>query len=148
MHLDPLRIAVAILGLVLAAAGSGCSGGNDRADAETAVPGQGTQLRSLERPVVRHLKLAFIALSRHRNAVAADELEAGVRSGRRVTAWLDGHEAYVDANRDTVECAEHAVPELGELAERETRELRDGAPASRRLRVQITEVVTCLQASD
>lgn len=141
--------------LVLAAGGTvaaGCSGGpHVEAAADAApTPRQVGELRALERPVVRHLKLAFIAIAERSSASAARQLERAVDAGDAVTEWLDGHQAFVEANRASLECADHSLRDLREQVERDTPWLRRSLPAARErtLRIQIAETVNCIQSSD
>jgi hypothetical protein len=137
---------------VVGAAATGCSAGpHVGSDASAATPRQVAELRALERPVVRGLKLGFIALSHRSGAAAARRLGDAATAADRVSAWLDDHESFVEANKATLDCAEHTLPDLGELVERDRPSLRRGSlpPARERaLRVQIAETVNCIQSSD
>jgi hypothetical protein len=141
-----LGVAASLCGALLA---TGCSS-QDAADAAP-LRTQAAQLRALERPVLRSVKLAFIATAAHRDDAAAENLERAAERGVRVRTWLDGHEGYAKANEPSVECLEETLGELHERAELWSPKLRDGSlePGDRtELRHGLAEAANCVQASD
>ena len=139
LHAARLWLLLSLTALVAGASfGAGCSS-QDTADAAT-LRTQAAQLRALERPLLRSVKLAFIATAEHRDAAAARDLErAGVRAAR-VRDWLDAHERYAEANRPSVECLEETTSELRE----HTRDAGD----RRELQRSLAEAANCIQAGD
>jgi hypothetical protein len=129
----------------------GCDSRGVPEDAAASSTAQVNQLRRLERPVVRHLKLSFTALMTRRQLAAAEELERGTEKSAAVLEWLDRHEEFAHTNADALECLEESIPELQERAERLIPLLRRGSVSARNhreLRIRIAEAVNCIQASD
>lgn len=146
------RVSVVLLLAALpcsAVLGAGCSS-QGSADAAT-LRTQAAQLRALERPAVRSVKLAFIAAAAHRDGAAATSLERAVTRAARVRGWLDGHESYAEANESSVECLDETLGELRDQSERFSPELRRGSlePRDRQeLQRGLAEAANCMQASD
>jgi hypothetical protein len=127
-------------GLSQASGGQAMSSGNEIA-----------QLNELERPVVRELKLAFIDLSKGRDAGAAERLERAADGGGRLLDWLETHREFAEANGGSVECVDESVHELREQVERIGERLRDDRASqadNRELRIRLGEVVNCINTSD
>ena len=138
--------AAAVVGL-----STGCSTGTDRAAADSVAGKQDVAaLRARERPVVRHLKLAFVALSKNENARGSAEVEHALSSGRSLTTWLHDHKDVEEANSASLECVDSTLRELADRFEEARPGLasRGHATSLRRLRIQITETVNCIQFGD
>jgi hypothetical protein len=135
----------------MTAALSACADSATQGDAAASISADVVRLQELERPVVRHLKLGFTALTDGRQAQAAEELARAIGGGRAVLEWLDRHEDFSHANEDAVGCLEESLPELDEHAERFIPQLQTESVTTadhRQLRIRIAEAVNCIQASD
>jgi hypothetical protein len=127
----------------------GCASSH-AADAPSRVE-QAAQLRVLERPAVRSIKLTFIALTVDRDVRAAAQLERAADRSEAILSWVDDHHSFARANEASVECFDESLRELHERAEEFVPALRAhtlGADERRELRQALAESANCIQASD
>ena len=142
-----LRWMSALLGVAFVVAGCASS---RAADTPSRVE-QAAQLRVLERPAVRSIKLAFIALTLRRDVRAAAQLERAADRSEAVLSWVDHHRSYAHANSASLDCLAESLGELRERAEEFAPALRDralGADERRELKRALAESANCIQASD
>jgi hypothetical protein len=136
-----------LVGVAVAVAGCASSKAADT----TARMQQVRELRALERPTVREIKLTFIALTYRRDARAAAEFERAADRAHAVLEWIDDHRSFARANGPTVSCFDESLSELREGAEEFAPALREGSLATQErleLRRALAEAANCLQASD
>jgi hypothetical protein len=142
-----VRLSAVLVGFALVAAGCASS---KAADTTTRMQ-QVRELRALERPTVRELKLTFVALTLRHDARGAAELERAADDARAVLEWIDDHASYAQANGPTVGCFDESLNELREGAEEVGPALRDRSLTTHKrleLKRALAEAVNCLQASD
>jgi hypothetical protein len=135
--------------VAVAALAAGCASSH-AADAPSGVE-QAAQLRVLERPAVRSIKLTFIALTLHRDARAAVQLERAADRSEAVLAWVGGHRSFAHANSASLDCLHESLGELRERAEEFAPALRArtlGADERSELKQALAESANCIQASD
>jgi hypothetical protein len=138
-------LAVAAIALV----GAGCA--SSKAADRTTRMEQAHELRVLERPTVRKIKLTFIALTLRHDGRAAARLERAAEDAHRVLEWVDDQRSFAHANEPTVDCLEESLGELRERAEEMIPALRDRSlEAGERieLRRALAEAANCIQAGD
>jgi hypothetical protein len=136
-----------LVGVTFVAAGCASS---KAADTTTRMQ-QVRELRALERPTVREIKLTFIALTYHRDAHPAAQLERAADRAHAVLEWIDDHRSFAHANRATVDCFDQSLSELREAAEKFVPGLRGRSLTTQErieLRRALAEAANCLQASD
>jgi hypothetical protein len=127
----------------------GCASSH-AADAPSRVE-QAAQLRVLERPAVRSIKLTFIALTFHRDVRAAAQLDRAADRSEAILSWVDHHRSFARANEASIECFGESLRELHERAEEFVPELHArtlGADERRELKQALAESANCIQASD
>lgn len=133
----------------VASVAAGCASSH-AADAPSRIR-QAGQLRTLERPAVRSIKLTFVALTLHPDVRAAARLERAADRSEAVLSWVDDHRSFARANEPTVECLEESLGELRERAEATAPALRNRSlEAGERieLRRALAEAANCIQAGD
>jgi hypothetical protein len=109
-----------------------------------------SQLRALERPLLRSVKQTFVAVAANRQLQASMKLDAAAARGERLLHWLDSHEPFVRANRDALSCLDDSLHELGEHADRLRHLLkRSTATRAQRMRLERTlgEAANCIESS-
>ena len=112
---------------------------------------QAAQLRVLERPAVRSIKLTFIALTFHRDVRAAAQLERAADRSEAILSWVDDHRSFARANQASVACFDESLHELHERAEKFVPALRAqtlGVDERSELKRALAESANCIQASD
>jgi hypothetical protein len=87
----------------------GCASSH-AADAPSRVE-QAAQLRVLERPAARSIKLTFIALTLHRDVRAAAQLARAGERSEAILSWVDDHRSFARANEASIDCFDE--PQLG-----------------------------------
>jgi hypothetical protein len=110
-----------------------------------------SQLRALETPVLRDVKVASSALTANNPSTAGDALERIGRNGRALLDWLDTHPDFVKANRSTTDCLEETMNDLGEQAASLAPALRSGTATTaqtQKLNADLGEAANCIQTSD
>jgi hypothetical protein len=128
---------------------AGCASSH-AADAPSRVE-QASQLRVLERPAVRSIKLTFIALTLHRDVRAAAQLERAGERSEAILSWVDDHRSFARANEASIDCFDESLRELHERTEEFVPALRAhtlGADERRELKQALAESANCIQASD
>jgi len=138
-----------VVAAALALVAAGCAS-SKAADTTTRMK-QAHELRALERPTVREIKLTFIALMLRHDGRAAERLERAAEDGHTVLEWVDDHRSFASANEPTVDCLEESLGALRERAEQMAPALRDRSlEAGERieLRRALAEAANCIQAGD
>jgi hypothetical protein len=138
----PAVVALATLMLVGCASGHAATTSANRVDV--------VRLRALERPVLRSVKQTFLAVAANRQRQARTKLKGSAASANVLLRWLDSHEAFVRASRDSLSCLDDSLHELSEQAARLGSLLnRSAATKAQRTRLEHTlgEAANCIEAS-